>query len=89
VASRYKVEQRRIKHRGRSFHFVSYEGQSAHEARKEPATENAWFLVSAGRRWKVMSQQTDLEPDELDRLLTEWLEAHVFAEGEMTPVAEV
>ena len=80
MASRYRVEQRYVSHRGREFHFVSYEGRPANNARKEPATEAAWFLVNAGHRWEVMPQQPDQEPDELDRQLTEWLEVHVFVE---------
>jgi hypothetical protein len=81
MASRYKVEQRRIAHRGRNFLFVSYEGQPGNTARNEPPTDAAWFLVSSGHRWEAMPQLPDQEPDELDRLLTEWLESHVFAES--------
>ena len=80
MASRYRVEQRRITSRGRSFHFVSYEGQPANAARNEPATEAAWFLVSGGYRREVMSQQLDQDVEELDRMLAEWLETHVFEE---------
>ncbi len=80
MASRYRVEQRRITYRGRSFHFVSYEGQPANAARNEPATEAAWFLVSGGYRREVMSQQLDQDVEELDRMLAEWLETHVFEE---------
>jgi len=81
MASRYQVEQRHISHRGRKFHFVSYEGRPANTARNEPATEAAWYLVNAGHRWEVMPQQRDQELDELDRQLTEWLDQHVFAEA--------
>jgi hypothetical protein len=77
MGSRYTVEQRRITHRGRTFRFVSYEGQRANAARKEPATEPAWFLVNAGYRWEVMPQQPGQEVDEVDRLLTKWLETYV------------
>ncbi len=80
MASRYRVEQRRITYLGRSFHFVSYEGQPANAARNEPATEAAWFLVSGGYRREVMSQQLDQDVEELDRMLAEWLETHVFEE---------
>lgn len=77
MGSRYRVEQRRITHRGRNFRFVSYEGQRANPARNEPATEPAWFLVNAGYRWKVMPQLPGEESDEVDRRLMEWLEANV------------
>ncbi|UCG88690.1 MAG: hypothetical protein JSW71_09185 [Gemmatimonadota bacterium] len=79
MTSRYRVEQRRIKHRGREFRFVSYEGQTANIARGIPATEPAWFLVTDGYRWEAMTQQADQELDELDRMLREWLEACVFS----------
>lgn len=79
MASRYRMEQRRITHRGRSFHFVSYEGRPANAARNEEPIEPAWFLVNSGYRWKVMTQDPDLEPAELDRRLMEWLDNHVFA----------
>ena len=59
MASRYRVEQRKITHRGRSFHFVSYEGLPANKARNEPPTDAAWFLVSGGYRREVMPQQID------------------------------
>jgi hypothetical protein len=77
MGSRYTVEQRHITHRGRMFRFVSYEGQRANAARKEPAIEPAWFLVNAGYRLEVMPQQPGQEPDEVDRLLTKWLETNV------------
>jgi hypothetical protein len=79
MPSRYRVEQRRITHRGRPFHFISYEGRPANQRRNEPATDPAWFLVTAGYRWEVMPQHAGQEADEVERLLTEWLEAHVFA----------
>jgi hypothetical protein len=77
MRSRYTVEQRHITHRGRTFRFVSYEGQRANAARKEPAIASAWFLVNAGYRCEVMPQQLGQEFDEVDRLLTKWLETHV------------
>lgn len=76
--SSYKPEQRRLTHRGRQFHFVSYEGQAANTARQVPATEPTWFMMSSGKRWAVMPHQPGQEGDELDRLLTQWLETHVF-----------
>ena len=75
---KYTVEQHRLTHRGREFHFVSYEGQAANPKRKQPAIEPAWFLMNAGKRWEVMPHQPKQESEELDRLFTEWLETHVF-----------
>lgn len=76
--SSYKVEQRRLTHRGREFHFVSYEGQVANPARHQPAMVPTWFLMSAGKRWAVMPHDPGHEALELDRLLSQWLEVHVF-----------
>ncbi len=78
AVSRYNVERRNITHRGRVFTFVSYEGQPANTAKQQPATDPAWFLVNSGYRWEVMPQQAGQDEDELDRLLTAWLDDHVF-----------
>jgi hypothetical protein len=78
MVSRYKIEQRRLTHRGREFHFVSYEGQSANPNRDLPATDATWYLMSGGRRWPVMPHVPGQDPTELDRLFLEWLESHVF-----------
>ncbi len=77
MGSRYRVEQRIITHLGRSFRFVSYDGQPVNAARKKPATEPAWFLVNAGYRLEVMPQLPGEDLDDVDRRLKEWLEAHV------------
>jgi len=74
-----KIEQRHVTHRGRRFHFVSYEGLPANAAKLEPATGRAWFLMSGGKRWSVMPDEPGLAEEELDRLLTGWLDGHVFA----------
>ena len=75
----YKVEQRFVTHHGRRFHFVSYDGQPASPKKDVAATKPAWFLMSAGKRWEVMPQQLGQDLAELDGLLTQWLDAHVFA----------
>ncbi len=75
----YKIEQKHLAYRGREFHFVSYDGQVANPARHEPATAPTWFLMSAGKRWAVMPHQRGQDEAEVDRLLTQWLEKHVFA----------
>jgi hypothetical protein len=75
---KYTVEQHRISHRGREFHFVSYEGQPANEKRKQPAIAPAWFLMNAGKRWEVAPHEPGQDGDVLERLFTEWLETNVF-----------
>lgn len=76
--SKYTVQQRRLRHRGREFHFVSYEGRPANPRRDEPATDATWFLMSAGKRWEVMPEQPGQDGEELDRRFREWLDTHVF-----------
>jgi hypothetical protein len=73
----YKIDQRHLNHRGRVFHFVSYEGQPANPRREEPAVEPTWFLMGPGRRWAVMPQQAAQETDDVDRCLIAWLDANL------------
>ncbi len=77
--SKYTVEQRRLSYRGREFHFVSYDGQSASPKRQQPATPPAWFLMCAGKRWEVMPHEPGKDHEELDRLFIAWLDNHVFS----------
>jgi hypothetical protein len=77
--SSYKVEQHRLTHRGRGFHFVSYEGAPANLAKQLAAVEPTWFMMCAGKRWAVMPHRVGQDPAELDRLFVEWLDGHVFA----------
>ena len=72
------VQQVYLRHRGRSFHFVSYEGHPADLKKHQAATGPAWFLISAGKRWEVMPYQLEQQDEERDRLFTAWLESHVF-----------
>ncbi len=76
--SKYIVQQVRLTHRGREFHFVSYEGQPENRKANRPATDPAWFLMVAGRRWEVMPHQLEQEDQERNRLLAAWLEQRVF-----------
>ena len=77
--SRYKIQQRQLPHRGRVFHFVSYEGEPANASKLLLATAPAWFLMTAGKRWPVMNEELGLSVEEVDRLLTQWLDDNVFA----------
>ncbi|HEX9692615.1 MAG TPA: hypothetical protein VGA22_10995 [Gemmatimonadales bacterium] len=80
MASRYLVEHRHITLGDREFHFVSYEGEPAKPARNQPGTADKWFLVNAGYRREVMMQDPEHTPEDIDRLLTEWIEAHLLTE---------
>lgn len=82
--SRPLVEQRRLRYRGREFHFVSYDGLPANPKRGQPATEPAWWLMSAGTRWEVMPFHRGRDEAELDRAFTAWLDAHAFASSDQS-----
>ncbi len=76
--SNYKTDQCRLLHRGREFHFVSYEAHEANPARNEVGAPAMWFLMRAGHRHAVMPQVVGQELPERDRQLTDWLDAEVF-----------
>lgn len=75
----YKTDQHRLWHRGREFHFVSYDAALPNPRTGEPARPATWFLMAAGKRWPVFPQATNQDPDELVAELVSWLEHHVFA----------
>lgn len=77
----HNVEQRRLTCRGREFHFVSYDGLPANAKRGEPATQPAWWLMGAGTRWEAVPFQPGQPEPEVDRLLTDWIESHVYGPG--------
>lgn len=77
--SGYKTDQRRVIHRGREFHFVSYDGVPANPRVGQAATQPTWYLMRAGKRWAVMPQVADQPETALDLALQSWLDAHVFA----------
>lgn len=77
--SSYKTNQRRVRHRGREFHFVSYEGVAANPRLGSPATQATWFLMCAGKRWDVMLEQADVSETDLDLQLSNWLDVNIFA----------
>jgi len=77
--SAYKTQQHHLVHRGRSFHFVSYEGQSADVKKQLAATPPTWYAMLGGKRWVVAEQLAEAEPAELERQFADWLDEHVFA----------
>ena len=74
----YRNVQRHIVHRGREFHFVSYEGTPADARRELEAQPPTWYLLNAGKRWPVMPHHLDASDDEVERRLIEWLDSNVF-----------
>lgn len=85
--STYKTQQHRVVHRGRSFHFVSYEGRPADVKRQQTETPPTWHLMLAGKRWMVSPQAGEVTPAELDSQFGEWLDAHVFSGTPAVPSA--
>jgi hypothetical protein len=77
--SAYKTQQHRLVHRGRPFHFVSYEGQAADLKRQTPAVPPTWYIMLGGKRWAVMAQAGEVEPAALESQFVQWLEEHVFS----------
>jgi hypothetical protein len=79
--SAYKTQQHHVVHRGRSFHFVSYEGHPEDVKKQAAAQPPTWYLMLAGKRWAVAEQGSAAVPEELDRQFTQWLDENVFAEA--------
>jgi hypothetical protein len=76
--SSYKTDQHRLVYRGRTFHFVSYEAHQANPRTGEAAMPATWFLMCAGKRWPVIAQIPDQDPDLVVAALIRWLDHHVF-----------
>ena len=70
----FKNEQCHLTWHGRSFHFVSYEGQRANERRNQEELPAMWYLMGPARRWPVMPCITGQTELELHRDLRAWLE---------------
>jgi len=79
--SSYKFEQRRLVHRGREFHFVSYDAHPANERRGEIAMPPMWYLMNEGKRRAVMELVTGMPVEELDRALLEWVDSEIYGPG--------
>ncbi|HKP30530.1 MAG TPA: hypothetical protein VJU15_14055 [Gemmatimonadales bacterium] len=73
--SSYKTAQHHIVHRGREFHFVSYEGSAANPRNGAEAQPAAWYLMRAGKRFPVCPEYVGEDP--VPALLS-WLDLNVF-----------
>ncbi len=82
--SSHKVEQRRLYHRGREFHFVSYDAQIANERRGQAAVPPMWYLMIEGKRRPVLPHTPGQELGELDDALLKWVDEQVYG---LVPVA--
>lgn len=73
-----KTEQHRIILHGRELHFVAYEGVPANARRGEPAVPPMWYLMSAGKRHRVMEYSIGQSTMEVDGALRQWAEENAF-----------
>ena len=78
--SSFKPEQHFLSLRGRELHFVAYEGSPGNVKKNEPATAAMWYLMSEGKRHRVMEYLFGQPEAERDVALREWAELHVFGE---------
>lgn len=76
--SSYKTDQCRVVHRGREFHFVSYDGAALNPQQGTAATLPTWFLMRAGKRWPVMPQVEGQPVADLEAQLHAWLDANAY-----------
>ena len=76
--STYKTDQFHLVHRGRKFHFVSYDARQANLRTGESAMPATWYLMCAGKRYPVFAQAPDQNPEMVVAALTRWLDETVF-----------
>jgi len=76
--SSYKTDQHYLVHRGRSFHFVSYDACQANPRTGEAARPATWFLMCAGKRYPVFPQCANEDRGSLITALTDWLDRNIF-----------
>ena len=79
--SSYKVQQHRLSHGGKSFHFVSYDAHPANARRGEEAMGPMWYLMRAGKRWPVMPQVIGQPEVETAAELGAWLRSSGLLNG--------
>ena len=76
--SSYKTDQHRLVHRGRTFHFVSYDAQPANPRTGEAAMAPMWCLMCAGKRLPALAHEPDQDQESVIAALTRWLEKNVL-----------
>jgi len=72
------AEQHRVTIRGRELHFVAYEGIPANPRRGYPAVPPTWYLMSWGKRHKVMEYLIGQPVEERDAALRKWAEENAL-----------
>ncbi|MEO8140434.1 MAG: hypothetical protein ABI742_12350 [Gemmatimonadota bacterium] len=74
--TRLRVDQHRVFHRGREFHFVTYDGDADPENTGGAAM---WYLMSGLRRCEAIRQVPEQDEPTLDARLRRWLDTNAFA----------
>ncbi len=77
--SAFKPQQRHIAIQGRTFHFVSYEGQQPNPRRGEEGGPPMWYLMVEGRRCPVLPYDPAQPLPDVDKALVRWAQANAFA----------
>lgn len=83
--SHYRTDQCRLVHRGKEFHFVSYEGHLANPAKQEAAAPAMWYLMNGGRRHAVMPHVAGQSDGDRDLRLLAWLDSNAFGAAPVPP----
>ena len=86
--SAFKPQQRYLTIRGRTFHFVSYEGRPANVRRAEESLPPMWFLMVEGRRCPVLPWDAGQSLADVDGALTAWAEDNALGPVQAGPAPE-
>ena len=70
--SAFKPQQRHLTIKGRTFHFVSYEGSPANLRKAQLPYPPMWYLMVEGRRFPVFPCDANLSLPQIDELLGAW-----------------
>jgi hypothetical protein len=76
--TRLRVEQTRVFHRGREFHFVSYDPETGGKAEIIGA-QPMWFLMAGNRRMEAIRCVPEQGATEVEARLRRWLDSNAFA----------
>lgn len=75
----YKTDQHHVIHRGRKYHFVSYEARLPNPKTGDAGLPASWFLIRAGKRWPAFPALPDQDPQAIFAAFTAWLDENVLA----------
>ena len=84
--SAFKPQQRHLTIRGRTFHFVSYEGGPTNRRREQLPDPAMWYLMVEGRRCPVLPLDTSLSASQVDAALSAWALDNALGPVESPPV---